>query len=215
MSKAAVIPFYGARDPRLFAIERRAMDADGRVIAALDALLPGGLVLDVGAGNGWTASRLTRPGRTVLPLEPAWGMIEPPCRLPWVQGIAQQLPLGRDSLAGAYATWAYFFPAVGHGDAGLAELLRAVRPGGPIVIADNAGGDEFCALFQANIASDPDWWQARGFRREIVHTHFRFDSLAQAEELLAFYWQANGRRPGSQPKVEIEFAVALYIRQGH
>ncbi len=50
-----VIPFYGADDPDMFAIERRAMDRDGLVIAALDAALPGGLVLDVGAGDGFSA----------------------------------------------------------------------------------------------------------------------------------------------------------------
>jgi hypothetical protein len=35
-----VIPFYGAEEPELFAIERLAMDRPGRVIAALDRLLP-------------------------------------------------------------------------------------------------------------------------------------------------------------------------------
>ena len=50
-----VIPFYGADEPELFAIERRAMDRDGLVIDALHELLPPGLVLDVGAGDGFTA----------------------------------------------------------------------------------------------------------------------------------------------------------------
>jgi hypothetical protein len=47
-----VIPFYGADDPEMFAIERRAMDRDGLVPAALDALLPHGRVLDVGLEFG-------------------------------------------------------------------------------------------------------------------------------------------------------------------
>jgi hypothetical protein len=50
-----VIPFYGADDPAMFAIERAAMDRDGLVVRALDGLLPRGRVLDVGAGDGFTA----------------------------------------------------------------------------------------------------------------------------------------------------------------
>jgi hypothetical protein len=46
-----VIPFYGADDPAMFAIERAAMDRDGLVVRALDELLPPGRVLDVGAGG--------------------------------------------------------------------------------------------------------------------------------------------------------------------
>ena len=84
-----VIPFYGAGDRRLFEIERRCMDRDGKVIAWLDELLPDGLVLDVGAGDGFTAERLARPGRSVVPLEPAAGMIARERRLPWVRGVAQ------------------------------------------------------------------------------------------------------------------------------
>ncbi|HUR50352.1 MAG TPA: class I SAM-dependent methyltransferase [Acidimicrobiales bacterium] len=70
-----VIPFYGAQDRRLFDIERAAMDRPGRVIAALDELLPRhGVVLDVGAGDGFTAERLTTSERSVTALEPAAGM---------------------------------------------------------------------------------------------------------------------------------------------
>ncbi|MCH7670075.1 MAG: hypothetical protein IIC71_12890 [Acidobacteria bacterium] len=36
----AVIPFYGAEQPDIFAIERRAMDRSGLVIDALDVRLP-------------------------------------------------------------------------------------------------------------------------------------------------------------------------------
>ncbi len=204
-----VIPFYGADDPRMFEIERRCMDRDGLVIQRLNDLLPGGIVLDVGAGNGFTAERLTRPGRTVFPLEPAAGMIAQDRRLPWVQGAAQDLPFPPGSLAGAYVTWAYFFSGMANVDTGLAELHRTVRPGGPLLIADNAGEDEFCALASdpARFASDPNWWAARGFSQEIVHTSMRFDNLEEAKTLLGFYFGESGR---TNAKVEIGYNVAIY-----
>ena len=87
-----VIPFYGAEEPELFAIERLAMDRPGRVIAALDRLLPSeGLVLDVGAGDGFTASRLAA---NVVALEPAAGMRKPQPDVMVIGGEAERL-LGR------------------------------------------------------------------------------------------------------------------------
>lgn len=204
-----IIPFYGADDLRMFEIERRCMDRDGLVIRRLDELLPNGLVLDVGAGDGFTAERLTGPGRTIIPLEPAAGMIRNDRRMPWVRGAAQDLPFGDNAFAGAYATWAYFFPSIGHGDAGLAAVNRAVRPSGPILIADNAGGDEFSAVGDDPIegASDAAWWESRGFTRDVVPTTFRFDDLAEAQTLLGFYFGESGK---ANARIEIGYNVAIY-----
>jgi SAM-dependent methyltransferase len=204
-----VIPFYGAHDRRLFEIERRCMDRDGRAIRRLDDLLPVGLVLDVGAGDGFTAERLSRAERTVVPLEPAHGMIARERRLPWVQGVAQELPFRAGAFAGAYATWAYFFPAIGHGDAGLTELRRIVRPGGPIVMVDNAGDDEFSAWSDdpAAFGSDPGWWAARGFEREVVETSFRFDNVDELRELFTLYFGERGRKA---TRLEVGYRVAIY-----
>ena len=208
-SIATVIPFYGAQNRPLFAIERRCMDRDGKVIARLDELLPVGTVLDIGAGDGFTAARLTRPDRTVVALEPAAGMIAPERRLPWVRGVAQALPFPQGAFAAAYATWAYFFPGIGHGDPGLTELHRVVRPGGLLAFADNAGGDEFSALAAdpASLASDPDWWAARGFDREVVETSFRFDTLDEMRTLFARYFAQRGRE---ETRLEIGYRVAIY-----
>ncbi|MCH8296329.1 methyltransferase domain-containing protein, partial [Candidatus Poribacteria bacterium] len=206
-----IIPFYGAKNKRLFNIERRCMDSDGVVIRYLDAHLPDGHVFDIGAGSGFTASKLTTPTRIVVPLEPARGMIDSGKSLPWVQGIAQQLPFKSNSFAAAYATWAYFFPAVGYGDAGLAEVNRVVAEEGRILIVDNAGNDEFCGLFERDIASHPSWWRGRGFDCYMLQTAFRFDTLEEAEELLSFYWSHNGRAEHAIVRLEIEYKVAVYL----
>ena len=87
-----VIPFYGATDPDLFEIERRCMDRDGQLINYLNRNLPDGRVLDIGAGNGFTARRLTTDRRDVVACEPSQGMIDGTVPVKWTRGVAQCLP---------------------------------------------------------------------------------------------------------------------------
>ncbi len=204
----AVIPFYGVDRPDLFAIERAAMDRPGRVIDRLGRLLPEGTIADIGAGDGFTAERLSRPGRRMIAVEPARGMIDPRRRLTWVQADAEALPFRDGSLDGAYATWAYFFSRGAHDPApGIVELHRTVRVGGPIVIADNAGGDEFCALTSRDISADPRFWRKQGFGVEVVDTIFSFENPTDAWRLLDFYFDGIG----PAPPTELDFRVALFI----
>ncbi|MBT5876684.1 MAG: class I SAM-dependent methyltransferase [Candidatus Latescibacteria bacterium] len=208
-----IIPFYGSTDSRLFAIERRCMDRDGKVIATLNQLLPQGRILDVGAGSGFTAVRLRNRQRSVIPLEPSRGMIDRRRNLPWVRGMAQTLPFKDSSFDGAYATWAYFFPGFGYGEAGLKEVDRIVHSKGTELFVDNAGDDDFCALFQQNIASDSKWWVNQGFSVQYLETSFRFDNLEESERLISSYWSGNGRAPGSRIALEYSFRVAIYHRK--
>lgn len=203
-----IIPFYGVDRPELFAIERAAMDRPGRVIERLDRLMPPGTIADIGAGDGFTAERLGRADRTIVCVEPVRGMIRTDRRLTWVQGDAAHLPIRDASLDGAYATWAYFFSR-GPLDPtpGIAELHRTVRPGGPLVIADNAGGDEFTALADTDLSADPSFWRRQGFGVEIVETAFAFESSTDAWRLLDFYFDGIESAPTS----EFTYRVALFI----
>ena len=100
----SVIPFYGAEHPELFAIERAAMDRSGRVLRALDRLMPAaGHVLDIGAGDGFTAAALSTPERSVCALEPSSQMIARTRALPWTRGEAEVLPFRSGSFAGRTA----------------------------------------------------------------------------------------------------------------
>jgi SAM-dependent methyltransferase len=202
-----VIPFYGADDPAMFAIERGAMDRAGLVLHALDELLPEGLVLDVGAGDGFTAERLGT-GRRVVALEPIAGMVgaRP---LSWVRGDAEHLPFADGTFDGAYATWAYFFSRDWDPTPGIRELDRVVRVGGPLAIVDNLGGDAFAAMAEADISADPAWWAAHRFETQTIETSFRFDDLDDARTLLGFFF---GDRGLAGATVEVPFRVGLFTR---
>ena len=66
-----LVPFYGSRNPDMFAIERCSMDPRGLVGSALERRLPaGGPLLDIGAGDGFLASRLCHSRRVVVAMEP-------------------------------------------------------------------------------------------------------------------------------------------------
>lgn len=205
----AVLPFYGSDHPDLFAIERAAMDRGGRVIERLDELLPQGLVVDVGAGDGFTAERLDVGRRRIVALEPARAMIDASRAMTWVQGDAERMPFRDSSLDAAYATWAYFISRGFDPTPGLSELHRTVRAGGVLAIAENLGDDEFCAISPTDITADPEFWHAQGFSLETVETTFSFESDEDALRLLTFYFGDVGPKP---PK-HMTYRVGLFI--GH
>ena len=206
-----VIPFYGAQDPQTFAIERAAMDRPGLVIAALDSILADSrLVVDVGAGDGHTAERLSRPGRQVVAAEPAAGMRRPDKALLWLGAAAQALPMRDASVDGAYATWAYFFSRDWDPTPGLRELHRTVKRGHPIAIVENLGGDEFSSLTDRPINADPTVWERHGFVCQDINTAFEFDSARDAEVLLTLYF---GPSPAHRQRLRLSYRVGIFTTQ--
>ena len=174
------LPFYGSKYPEMFAIERRCMDREGKVVEFLNQNLPEeGLVLDVGAGDGFTAEKLMSPQRTVIPLEPDGQLIDRNKKMPWINAVAQDLPFHNNSLDAAYATWAFFFPDYHPEEClrGLKELYRVLKPNSKIFVVNNAGHDEFTSFTDNNIGdwkTESKWWAKDGFEMELIDTHFRF-----------------------------------------
>ena len=203
-----IIPFYGAENRDLFEIERAAMDRPGKVIRYLDEVLPDGDVLDIGAGDGFTAEALNSPIRSLYGVEPAQGMINADRMLTYVRASAEALPFADSSFAAAYATWAYFFPGYLDIGDGLAELERVVQPGGPMVIVDNYGGDEFSTLLGHEDRIDTEFWNSQGFTVNQIETAFEFTGQAEADRLISLY----AGRPFASVPLTINYRVAAMVK---
>ena len=201
------IPFYGTDYPELFEIERKAMDRDGKVISNLNYMLPKGRVLDIGAGNGFTANRLVQEDRHITCLEPSPTLPNFKLDVSWVKATAESMPFHDGYFHGAYATWAYFLPGVDK-QKGLEEAKRVVCRGGSIIIVDNLGKDEFTSFAKKNIVTDGQFYKDNGFESQIVETSFRFDTLEEAEKLMTAFFGKEAM--AGNLKLEYQFKVVIY-----
>ena len=106
-------------------------------------------------------------------------------------GSAERLPLPGGSVDVVHARFAYFL-APG-GDAGLAEVLRVLRPGGSLIVVDNDyRWGQFAQLLAAASAGPPGhtaaaidaWWRERGALRREVRSELRFGSRSDLAAVL-------------------------------
>jgi ubiquinone/menaquinone biosynthesis C-methylase UbiE len=108
------------------------------------SLPPGGLVVDVGAGTGALALRLAarRPDARVVAVEPDEEVLgiaraKPGAeRVEWRQGLAGRLPLEPGEADAAVLSLVLHHLTPGARRAALADLLRVLRPGGRLYVAD-------------------------------------------------------------------------------
>lgn len=205
------------RHPGVYERENQAVDSAGHVLAAMYALAPwdGRTLVDLGCGAGFWLSRYagspgaggaggnaasasTAGASTVIGIEP-----DPALRaaatartadLPGTEvlaGSAERLPLPDCSADVVHARFAYFLSP--GGDAGLAEVLRVLRPGGSLVVVDNdCRWGQFAQLLAAASATPPGqaaaaidtWWRERGALRREVRSELRFSSRADLAAVL-------------------------------
>jgi SAM-dependent methyltransferase len=108
-----------------------------------------------------------------------------------LHGSAEHIPLENQSVDVVHARFAYFFPP--GCDAGLAEVMRVLRPGGTLVVIGNdLQAGEFAGLLRAARGAlvpaggeETDaWWAARGADRSTVRSVWRFTSRADFEAVL-------------------------------
>ncbi|WP_341926999.1 methyltransferase domain-containing protein [Nocardioides psychrotolerans] len=184
-----------------YEIENRAVDPDGRLEAAIHALveLPGAHLLDLGCGTGFHLpgfAAAVGPMGSVTGVEPHPDLLALARRrtkavagVRVLQGTAQDVPLPDHSVDVVHARWAYFF---GPGcEPGLAELDRVVRRGGTAVVIDNDGSrSTFGAWFRRgypHLASPETierFWATRGWTRTPVDMGWRFTSRADLEAVV-------------------------------
>lgn len=186
--------------PDVYEIENQAVDSAGHVLAAMRALAPwaGRTLVDLGCGTGFWLSRYARDASRVIGIEP-----DPALRAAATErtsglrvaevlaGSAERLPLPARSVDVVHARFSYFLRP--GGDAGLAEVLRVLRPGGSLVVVDNDHRwGEFAGLLAAASAAPPHrtagaidtWWRERGASRIQVRSQLRFSSPADLAAVL-------------------------------
>lgn len=181
----------------LYEAENRAADPDGHVLAAMRARAPwaGRTLLDLGCGSGYWLGRYAGEAGEVIGVEPDPRLLplaaarDPRARV--LRGSAEHIPLGDRSVDVVHARFAYFFPP--GCDAGLAEVMRVLRPGGTLVVVGNdlAAGDFAGLLRAASGALVPAggqgtdaWWAARGADRSTVRSSWRFAGRNDFEAVL-------------------------------
>lgn len=176
--------------PASYELENEAVDRAGHVLAAMRHLAPwaGKTIVDLGCGTGYWLPRYAADAARVIGIEPDPGLRSAASArasslstADVLAGSAERVPLPDRSVDVVHARFAYFFPPGAH--AGLAEVLRVLRPGGHLVVVDNDyRWGEFACLLAASAARPPletaatvdAWWRDRGARRHEVRSELRF-----------------------------------------
>ncbi len=184
-------------NPELYEVENLAIDREGALYAALweAAHWDNKRLVDLGCGSGFWLPRYLAEAASVVGVEPDPALVplaaarHPAAEV--LRGSAEHLPLPDSSVDVVHARFAYFFPP--GCDAGLAEVLRVLRPGGTLVVIDNdQRHGEFAALLAespwAAAQGRPDvtdaWWEERGAMRREVMSSWRFDRREDFERVL-------------------------------
>ncbi len=214
-------------NPRVYELENRAVDPDGRIEETMRSIRPwdGAVVLDVGCGTGFHLPRFARTAAKVVGVEPHEGLAALARRrvagLPNVAvrvGAAQDLPVPDASVDVVHARWAYFF---GPGcEPGLKELGRVLRRGGAAFVIDNdATRSTFGAWFRRWLPSyDPGaverFWSRHGFSRTPLDIRWRFGGRADLEAVLKIEFPADLAEEflAEVADHEVDYAVNLWWR---
>ena len=197
-------------NPDVYEIENRGIDPDGHVLAAMRRLAPwdGRTVLDLGCGAGFWLPVYARQAGRVVGVEPDPVLRAKAARrvsdLPDVAvlpGSAEHLPLADRSVDVAHARFAYFLDP--GGDAGLAEVMRVLVPGGSLVVVDNDyRWGQFAGLLAAASKKPPQqiadaidgWWRQRDATRHEVRSRWQFATPADLAAVLNIEFPATVAR---------------------
>ncbi len=184
-------PNIGGHQDR-YQLENEAVDRAGHVLAAMRAIAPwaGRTLVDLGCGTGYWLPQYAAEAARVIGIEPDPTLRAAASRQSSslrnagvLAGSAEHLSLDDDSADVVHARFAYFFPP--GTDAGLAEVLRVLRPGGHLVVVDNDyRWGEFSRLLAASATRPPRstaeavdaWWRDRGAARLEVRSRLDFRS---------------------------------------
>jgi ubiquinone/menaquinone biosynthesis C-methylase UbiE len=185
-----------------------AEDCDGHLLPALQSIVPlaAAAVLEAGAGTGRVTRLLLDAGARVVASEPALAMLAvtrrhtahlPAARCSLLAADVLALPVRAGWADVAIAGW-----ALGHLRSwqaetwretiarALAELDRALRPGGTLVVIETLGtGEERPRPPSAALAEYYAWLEGeQGMERLAIRTDYRFPDPAVAARATGFFF---------------------------
>ena len=161
-------------------------------------------VVDLGAGTG-RVSRLVAPqvnfvhafDSSAHMLARAAHSLEALGLTNWKTTVAdhRQIPLDDDSVDLVLSGWSFCYLAVWGGEAwktaleaGLAEIRRILKPGGTMILLETQGTGVTKPTPPESLAGYFAFLAESGFGSGAFRTDYRFASLAEAEELSAFFF---------------------------
>ena len=203
------LPAWADATPALHARLEAAIDPDGKILGAIERIVPisGKRIADIGTGIGHYPMLLARrTGRTYgVESDPellaearrrAAEAHQPNIRI--IEGEPTALPL-RDGAVDIVLT-----SLIDPDDASLpavAEALRVLRPDGRLIVIGFYGRDDVSALLEPEVVEHAreatqrrtGWWLRNGFKIKVVHAKLDLGDSETAHELLPRLYGDRGR----------------------
>jgi len=226
-----ILPVWTDPDAELHARLEAAIDPDGKILGAIERIVPigGKRIADVGTGIGHYPMLLARrTGRTygvesdptllAVARRRAAASHQPNIRI--VEGAPTALPL-RDGAVDIVLT-----SLIDPDDASLpavAEALRVIRPDGRLIVIGYYGRDDVSSLLEPEVVEQAreathrltGWWLRNGFKIKVVHAKLDLGDPETAHELLPRLYGDRGRAYLMGPhRPMLRLNLGLYHR-GH
>ncbi len=181
-------------------------DYQGNIEKALDEIVrvEGLDALDLGAGTGRLAVMLAPRVKSIKAFDISSEMLRV-CRQRleaselsnWEVEVAdhRQLPIPNSSADLVVSGWSVSYLAVwnpdtwrGELESWMNEMRRVIRPKGYIVLFESLGTGNESPLRLSHLENLYRWLDEVGFQNKAIRTDYKFESLAEAEELSRFFF---------------------------
>lgn len=181
-------------------------DYQGNILKTLREITPleTRLVLDLGAGTGRLACMLAPHVSHVRAFDVSEEMLRV-CKQKFVaSGLSnwqvdladhRKLPIPDQSADLVVSGWSVSYLAVWNPDtwreemeAWLAEMRRVLKPGSFIVLFESLGTGNESPIKLEHLKNFYPWLDEAGFQNKWIRTDYKFESLAEAEELSRFFF---------------------------
>ncbi|MCL4270992.1 MAG: methyltransferase domain-containing protein [Anaerolineales bacterium] len=181
-------------------------DHQGNILKALREITPleGRIVLDLGAGTGRLAGLLAQYVTRIHAFDISDEMLRV-CRekflasglINWQVDLAdhRKLPVADQSADLVVSGWSVSYLAVWNPNTWreelgnwMNEMKRVLKPGGFIVLFESLGTGNNAPIRLDHLRDFYPWLEEMEFQNKWIRTDYKFESLAEAEELSRFFF---------------------------